>query len=121
MPCPWASRPLPEHGVPADPTSAVRTIEVMMMSPQPAVAARAAGVNANATSATAKTHPHRAFTGPRLRPRADSRSLGQQIDLADDLVHEVGYVRHELAARHETEVERVEIALHGDVQTLPVD
>jgi hypothetical protein len=47
--------------------------------------------------------------------------LASRPQLVDDGVEEVPQVGDQLAARHQAEVERVEVALHGDVEPLPVE
>src|SRR4051812_28818929 len=51
----------------------------------------------------------------------DAGRLPEGDEVVDDEVDHVPQIGHELAARHQAEVEGVQIALHGDVEPLPVD
>src|SRR5687768_12620082 len=97
------------------------------MSHVPIHAARSATLSRVSLWASTRTGFLRKYGMVRRPARArsareiDARGLRHLAEVVDDGVDEVPQVGHEIATRDEAEVERVEVALHGDVEPLPVD
>src|SRR4051812_32206542 len=90
--------PSPAHGDPALATSAVSVVECVIESPHPGSAACATPASETTSRHTTTAMHALPVTRTSLRRRVQTRSFSEGVDLPEDLVGEIGDVRHELAA-----------------------